>query len=53
MASSVVLEVDGCGALLQYPATLEVKLLEEPFGVTKPSDPAKVCTGHILHMAEE
>ena len=50
MASSVVLEVEGGGALLQYPTSLEIKLLQEPFGPTKPSDSAKVCTRLVVPM---
>jgi hypothetical protein len=44
---NVVLEVEGSGALLQYPASLDVKLLEGPYGPTKPSDPAKVLGSYM------
>ena len=43
--STVVLAV-GCGAVLQYPAALEVKLVEEQYGPCK-SDLPKVLYVYI------
>lgn len=40
--STIVLMKEGCGALLQYPSQLEIRLVEEPYGPPKVSTSPKV-----------